>query len=231
ELEGDAWEILEEALRAAGRECGTRDRGVVLRHLAETFLLRSQDGEVSSGVAQAPYRVVIHESPVHGVAWVEGRNGVRFVEAEQVEEAHCCGEILDLRDPVSVSGDGASLGTASSKKHAGSTPKGPRLRSAVPPSVRRMVFERDGGRCTMPSCTNRAWNHEHHIHPRSKPGSTNDPSNLTLVCSSCHRALHRRRLFVEGQAPGLLVWKNAKGQVVRGSSGASDGKASAVPAV
>jgi len=193
----------------------------------------------------APFRLVIHTAPAHGISWMESPTGIRLVSKEKVEEAACCGEILDLRDRESqrqskprtadlplkhrkeekagttLSGDESQPGPVGKKvKAAAKPPAGPRMKSAIPPSVRRMVFSRDGGRCSVPGCCNHAWQHQHHIRPRSENGS-NDPSNLVLVCSSCHGLIHEGKLEVEGSAPDGLVWRNALGRVMRGSAWAA----------
>jgi 5-methylcytosine-specific restriction endonuclease McrA len=210
--------------KAAGKECGRRDRAAALRHLAESFLARSRKVEHESATPSAPFRIVIHEAPTHAVAWVEGPAGARFVSPEKVEEARCCGEMLDLRqgsavDPLRPTRDEKTTPRDGDEEKC--VPAEPRLKQAIPPSVRRMVYERDRGRCTVPTCTNRAWNHLHHIRPRSNPGSNHTPQNLTLLCSACHAAVHEGRLFVEGNAPESLVWRNARGKVLQGSSGAA----------
>jgi hypothetical protein len=63
----------------------------------------------------------------------------------------------------------------------------------IPPSIVRFVWRRDGGRCQTPGC-------------RSSSGrGTHDPANLRLQCSSCHLAIHRRKLTITRSASGQLV--------------------------
>ena len=220
EMEADDYGVLEEALRVASRECGSRDRATVLRYLAESFLSGSRGKAETKGTPPPPFRLVIHEAPAYGIAWMEGPTGARFVPPAKVEEARCCGEILDLRKlpdgPSGPTWDGAeadSVGEAAPPR-----PRGPLLEAPIPPSMRRFVYERDGGVCSVPGCHHVAWEHCHHVRERTEPGSSNDPTNLALVCSACHTLLHERRLSVEGCAPDRLVWRNAKGQVLRGSA-------------
>jgi predicted restriction endonuclease len=75
------------------------------------------------------------------------------------------------------------------------------------------VLERDGCRCTVPGCRNKRYIALHHIDPLQK-GGLDKASNLTTVCGNCHRALHRKKLFVEGKAPGALIWRDKKGQLL-----------------
>ncbi|MBI2264098.1 MAG: HNH endonuclease [Armatimonadetes bacterium] len=146
---------------------------------------------------------------------MEGPNGAHYVSESKVEEARCCGEILDLRE--NMGGEVQAGGPTWDRPDV--SVSGPRLKQAIPPSIRRLVFERDHGRCQAPGCRNRAFNHIHHIIPRSCPGSSHSPENLCLICAACHRALHDGRLSVEGKAPGKLIWRNKKGRVIGGGGG------------
>jgi len=65
----------------------------------------------------------------------------------------------------------------------------------VPPATRREVWARDGGKCQTPGCRSSVGCEIHHI--ESEPGKrTHDPSNLTIRCDACHRAIHEGRLRV-----------------------------------
>ena len=65
------------------------------------------------------------------------------------------------------------------------------------------VFLRDGGRCTHidsagKRCSSDRWVQIHHLKPVSLGGS-NDPANLTLLCSFHHDQAHQLSLPLEGQ--------------------------------
>ncbi|MBI2264910.1 MAG: zinc-ribbon domain-containing protein, partial [Armatimonadetes bacterium] len=60
------------------------------------------------------------------LAWVEGPNGVHYVSESKVEEALCCGEILDLRGNV-----GGEAGPTWDETDV--SPSGPRLTQTIPP--------------------------------------------------------------------------------------------------
>lgn len=77
---------------------------------------------------------------------------------------------------------------------------GHRNEATIPPRIRREVLGRDRHRCRVPGCHRTRFLEVHHIVPRSR-GGTNDPDNLTTLCSSCHRLMHERP--VEG-SPGSL---------------------------
>ncbi len=64
-------------------------------------------------------------------------------------------------------------------------------RSTIPPAKRKRILARDQHRCQSPGCGNTHFLEVHHTKPRAK-GGTNHESNLTTLCSSCHRLLHER---------------------------------------
>lgn len=58
----------------------------------------------------------------------------------------------------------------------------------VTKKVRLEVYERDGGMCRL---CKRQGEHIHHIIPRSRAKSLiNEPSNLIVLCASCHNLVH-----------------------------------------
>ena len=79
-------------------------------------------------------------------------------------------------------------------------------RVKVAAKIRHEVMLRDGGRCTSISdgkrCESTRFIDLHHIVPVYE-GGTNEVSNLTLLCSQCHR-LHHEPMFVELERLGLL---------------------------
>ncbi len=84
----------------------------------------------------------------------------------------------------------------------GDTPA--RATQDVPPRTQRFVRLRDGNRCCVPGCRAARHCQIHHIVPRADGGG-HDPSNLTLVCSLHHRALHDGLLTITGNAPSIEV--------------------------
>ncbi|NNL12612.1 MAG: DUF222 domain-containing protein [Acidimicrobiia bacterium] len=76
---------------------------------------------------------------------------------------------------------------------------GPTTR-VVPPKVRRLVLNRDGG-CTIDGCTSRYRLEIHHIIPRSQ-GGTHDLENLTTLCWWHHHiAIHGRGHNIDPHSP------------------------------
>jgi hypothetical protein len=73
----------------------------------------------------------------------------------------------------------------------------------VPPAMVRFIWMRDGGRCQTPGCRSARDLELHHLVRRTDGGS-NDASNLSLRCGSCHRAHHEGRITIRGIAPDHL---------------------------
>jgi 5-methylcytosine-specific restriction endonuclease McrA len=69
--------------------------------------------------------------------------------------------------------------------------KGGRNKKTIPPRIRREVLARDQHRCLAPGCGRTRFLEVHHLVPR-KHGGTNQPENLTTLCSSCHRLWYEK---------------------------------------
>jgi hypothetical protein len=72
--------------------------------------------------------------------------------------------------------------------------------TTVTPRLREQVFARDSARCTVPGCRSARNLEAHHIIEQAR-GGPHTLSNLTLLCSGHHAALHAGRLTIRGQAP------------------------------
>lgn len=77
------------------------------------------------------------------------------------------------------------------------------------------LTRRDGFACSVPHCPNTLWLTAHHIVFYCDGGPT-VPGNLVMICSACHRALHRGVLHVTGTAPHGLRWTDQSGQSLHG---------------
>jgi hypothetical protein len=149
-------------------------------------------------------------------------------ELQQAEETHSCarGE-FDLWAPRSAAGV-VALAFHAARKAAGRWISSGECLAAIAAhfietwkpealkqraTLQRKILERDGGVCQVPGCS-RAADHVHHIRFRSVGGS-DDPGNLTSVCSVRRlQGIHRGRIRVSGTAPdqlrcelGIRVWQ------------------------
>lgn len=91
----------------------------------------------------------------------------------------------------------------------------PRLRFSgearlTTPAQRQEVMRRDGYCCSTPGCPHKLWLDVHHIVFYCQGGVTL-PENLIVVCTRCHRNIHKGRLKVTGNAPDGLHWRTRKG--------------------
>ncbi|MEO7736195.1 MAG: HNH endonuclease [Kofleriaceae bacterium] len=114
--------------------------------------------------------------------WQEGAGAKLPIDAAAVDRA-CC----DAQHIGSIDGD---------------LPE--RAYQDIPPSVARLVWRRDGGRCRVPGCRSSRGLELHHLVHREHGGS-HDASNLVLCCSSCHLAHHRGTLWISGTAGKVEV--------------------------
>jgi hypothetical protein len=79
----------------------------------------------------------------------------------------------------------------------------------IPPALRRALQYRDGG-CRFPGCGVR-FGQGHHIQHWAQGGPTT-LSNLAILCSRHHRAVHEEGVTVERKADGELRFRGPAGQ-------------------
>ncbi len=127
---------------------------------------------------RARYQVALTVCARCKQGWQDGAGAVIPVDAATVARADCDAQMIG-----SIDGD---------------TPE--RASQTVPPSVVRLVWRRDHGRCQTPGCRSARGVEIHHIIARADGGS-HEPSNLSLRCSACHAATHRELLTITGTAP------------------------------
>jgi hypothetical protein len=125
-----------------------------------------------------------------------GKGRALSVTHDIVEMAEC--DALRFRPPEESPSQGPPA----------SVPK--RAAQTIPPAVRRRVMRRHGGGCAVPGCRHAVYVDVHHVTPRAE-GGTHDPGTLVVLCSAHHRALHRGRLRVEGNAQTGFVFRHADG--------------------
>ncbi len=76
--------------------------------------------------------------------------------------------------------------------------------------TRRTVQRRDGFACMCPDCPHTVWLHAHHLTLYCQ-GGLSVPSGMVLLCSRCHRNVHRGTLRVHGTPDTGLDWRDARG--------------------
>jgi hypothetical protein len=81
-----------------------------------------------------------------------------------------------------------------------------RATTTVTPRIREQVFARDQHRCTVPGCRSARNLDIHHIEFQSHGGG-HELSNMTLICSGHHSALHAGLLTMKGQAPYQIEFR------------------------
>jgi hypothetical protein len=162
------------------------------------------------------------EDPID--AWIERAEGSSCIalrrELQEAEKTHSCarGE-FDLWAPRSAAGL-VALALCAARKAAGRWISSGECLALVAEhfieswkpefaqrkTLQRTILDRDGWLCQVPGCS-RAADHVHHVRFRSAGGS-DDPSNLTSVCSIHHlQGIHRGRIRVWGTAPDNLRWE------------------------
>ncbi len=76
--------------------------------------------------------------------------------------------------------------------------------------TRRTVQRRDGFACMCPECPHTVWLHTHHLTLYCQ-GGLSVPSGMVLLCSRCHRNVHRGTLRILGAPDTGLDWRDARG--------------------
>ncbi len=87
---------------------------------------------------------------------------------------------------------------------------GIRNKSSIAPSVRRKVLAAARHKCQRPGCQHNRFLEIHHIVPRSLGGS-NQPENLVVLCGTCHRLIHEKKMagvgFLTRERNVCYTWK------------------------
>jgi hypothetical protein len=129
---------------------------------------------VAGGVGGSKYRVVVTTCADCGAASRETRDGPVEVAKAELERVKCDAEVVDVRH-----GPG-------------------RMNRTIPPRTKRFVEARDGGRCRVPGCVNRAFVEIHHEGGFRRVG--HDPARMLLLCSSHHGQRHDGQLRLSVKA-------------------------------
>jgi hypothetical protein len=71
-------------------------------------------------------------------------------------------------------------------------------------------MRRDHGRCVVPGCRHATFVDLHHIEARAD-GGTHEESNIIVLCSAHHRALHRGQIEITGSSGRGLAFRRGDG--------------------
>jgi HNH endonuclease/RuvA, C-terminal domain len=182
---------------------------------AETFALMRQarvalDDEHGSHLSDDEFIAALSNAVLDGTPTTETTGRAKFQIAVTVCE-RCRQGWQDGAGTKIAIGPAAVERAVCDAQHIGSidgaTPE--RAHQDVPPSVARLVWRRDGGRCRVPGCRSARGIEIHHLVHRTDGGS-HDASNLALLCSACHLAHHRGVLTITGTADHLEVRRSAE---------------------
>lgn len=95
-----------------------------------------------------------------------------------------------------------------------------RAHRLVTPALRRLLEERDDGRCRFPTCWRRRRLHAHHVVHWSQGGPT-DLDNLILLCPFHHQLVHEQGFSVAAVTPGSFTFNRPDGVLLHASPSAS----------
>jgi hypothetical protein len=150
------------------------------------------DGSAATPSGRAKYQIAMTVCERCRQGWQEGAGAEIVIGSAAVDRAEC-----DAQHIGSIDGD---------------VPE--RAYQDVAPSVARLVWHRDGGRCRVPGCRSSRGLEIHHL-VRRADGGGHDASNLVLTCSACHMAHHNGELMISGTGVKVQVqrWADANAHV------------------
>jgi RuvA, C-terminal domain len=180
-----------------------KDAGSPLDDDAQLLLVSRHILGGPTDTGRANYQVMLTVCDQCGRGWQQGRGEQIEVSSDIVEMASCDAQQVG---PIAVAPTVAAPPAPAHTKE--SRPR--RARQTIPPSVRREVMRRDGGRCVVPGCRHGVFLDIHHVVLRSE-GGDHDPDALIVLCSAHHRAQHRGQLLIDGRVSTGLLFRHADG--------------------
>jgi hypothetical protein len=96
ELTAEEMAIMKGAFDKARKECGKKDRALLLVHMARVFIEGSSRKEAGRKTAKAPFQVVYHHHLPSGISWCDTEKGERPISPVALEKALCDAEIKEV---------------------------------------------------------------------------------------------------------------------------------------
>lgn len=173
-------------------------RADALAELAEGYL----ENEAPRGSSADRYQVVVHVDASDS-RYAVGESGTTMpkidngphVTAETSRRIGCDASIVPIFK--GIKGEVLSVG---------------RKTRAIPPSILRALWTRDGG-CRFPGCTNSRFADGHHIRHWADGGETS-LKNLVLLCRQHHGLVHEGGFGCEVNRQGSVIFKSPRGNVI-----------------
>jgi len=188
ELDPEAYALFLQARRCLEEETGlSLDDSALIAAMCGRVLHGGGDAE--NGNDRAPYQIALTTCDRCQRTTQDAAGQVIDVGPEVLERARCDADHIGRVDAA--------------------TPA--RVKSDIPPAIRRLVVQRDHRRCSVPGCRSSRGLQIHHIVLREH-GGDHSLSNLTLLCEAHHHALHNGHLTITGTAPHHLRFAHADGR-------------------
>ncbi|MBI4612480.1 MAG: HNH endonuclease [Planctomycetes bacterium] len=214
ELPDRAWRDLEELAKILGKK---KASGVSFAEAIEEALWQALAKWGAPSPLWEAYRILVHHDRETGLSWMVGPGEIVTVAKEELARIRARGaHVYDVeaeeaaarrreRDRLAgalggrghLDGSGAREGAGAGKLSreealARAIAEALALPGRTPEpemALRRLVYIRDGCRCSVCGCRAALFVHVHHLDPRAEGGG-NDPDNLALLCWSCHSVTH-----------------------------------------
>ena len=210
-LEAETLALVKSAIRKIGERLG---KGLSIeaglqRLAAEILLGRAPTEQELETLLKEARRDLIAE---HVAPWCPGEN------EDPDQESAAAQAVEQLQAWFDARAHGEAPNAVQKARRAVSDWRNPELRfnpasRYVTEAQASELRRRDGNHCLTPGCSNRMWLEEHHAQPFASGGQT-VPGNLVTLCRSCHQAVHRGDLQVEGEVPNL-VFRDRSGRNLR----------------
>ncbi|HZO12999.1 MAG TPA: HNH endonuclease signature motif containing protein, partial [Polyangiaceae bacterium] len=195
EVSADVYALWREAVAQLRHESGGQlDEDDAFLMMARHVLAGPKDPGRSN------YQIAVTVCESCGQGFQQGRGESIAVGNEIVEMALC-----DAQSIGHVGACETHVGRAMNREMR-------RALQAIPPSVRREIMRRDGGRCAVPGCRCSVFIDVHHIKTVAE-GGKHDADLMILLCGKHHKLVHRGALIIEGSVSHGLSFYHADGSV------------------